>query len=383
MKQSRVVATLMFMLIGVGIASCGSPPSPTATGTPTPVPATGTPVVTPIAMQTPTWTPIPGSANSLRAAAEKRGLHIGAAINSSHLFSEQEYMDTLGREFNMFTPETEMKFDQISPERGKYNFETADRIVAFAEANRMAIRGHALVWHLAIPAWVANGKFSRDETINILHEYISTMVGHYKGRIYQWDVVNEGVYDDGRFRRSLWLDEIGPEYIEMAFRWAHEADPAALLFYNDYSLDDLNTKSNAVYRLAKDLRAKGVPWDGIGFQMHIRADAYPRPGSVKANMERFAALGMVVQITELDVSTHYVFGAPEARLKKQAQTYHDMAATCLSVNACLGVVTWGITDKYTWLHDFYGPDDRPLLFDESYKPKPAYDALLAVLNNGS
>jgi endo-1,4-beta-xylanase len=288
-------------------------------------------------------------------------------------------MNIVGREFNLLTPETEMKFDLIEAQRGQLNFVPADQIMTFAAANAMAVRGHTLVWHKSLPDWLAQGKFSRDEMITILHDYITSVVGHFKGKIAAWDVVNEAVYDDGRLRKGVWLDRIGPDYAEMAFRWAHEADPGALLFYNDYGMEELNTKSNAVYKLVKGWRAKGVPIDGVGLQMHIRADAAPRPGSMQANMERFGALGLAVQITEMDVSTSYLRGTPESRLQKQAQTVQTIANTCLSVKPCSALVVWGVTDKYTWLHSFLGPGDKPLLFDDTYQPKPAYDALLAAL----
>ena len=179
--------------------------------------------------------PSPTPTPSLRSLAQARGIAIGAAVGPQYLRDEPAYAETLGREFSMLTPENAMKFGLVHPDRDRYDFTDADYIVDFAEAHGMQVRGHNLVWHFQLPTWLTEGTWTRDELIAILHEHITTVVGHYRGRVAAWDVVNEAVGDDGSLRDTIWLRGIGPEYVDMAFRWAHEADPDALLFYNDYA----------------------------------------------------------------------------------------------------------------------------------------------------
>ena len=167
---------------------------------------------------------------SLRALAQARGLSIGTTVNADALQDEGQYRDILAREFNMLTPEVSMKFDVTEPGRNLYSFEKADTLVAFAEAHDMLVRGHNLVWYMALPPWLATGTYSRDELMGILHEHILTEVSHYRGQVNIWDVVNEAINNDGTLRDSIWSRGIGPDYLDLAFRWAHEANPEAQLF---------------------------------------------------------------------------------------------------------------------------------------------------------
>ena len=192
----------------------------------------------------------------------------------------------------MLTPENAMKFGLVHPEPDRYDFADADYIVGFAEAHGMQVRGHNLVWHFQLPTWLTEGTWTRDELIDILHQHITTVVGHYRGRVAAWDVVNEAIADDGSLRDTIWLRGIGPEYIDMAFRWAHEADPDALLFYNDYAGEGLGAKSDAIYALVQGLLERGVPINGVGLQMHVSLRWSPQPQDVAANMERLGALGL-------------------------------------------------------------------------------------------
>lgn len=383
--EGRREGRLAFLILLIFLLTACADPTAAPTSTPTPRPAHPAATSTPVAAEptpalTPTWTPVPVEPDSLRQAAGQRGIYIGAAVDTAYMFAEPRYAAVLGGQFSMLTPETEMKFNAIEPRQGRFDFSAGDKLLEFARANHMVVRGHVLAWHQAIPAWFAEGDFSRDESIAILHDFITATVSHYRGQVVSWDVVNEAIYDDGSYRKSLWYQRIGPEYVELAFQWAHEADPDAVLFYNDYGIDDLNPKSNAVYALLEELKAKGIPVGGVGLQMHLRADFPPRPGSVKANMERFADLGLAVHITEMDVSTFFVHINPETRLKEQANVYSQIAGVCLEVHACGALVLWGVADKHTWLRDFFGPDDAPLLYDDYYRPKPAYDALRAALD---
>lgn len=319
---------------------------------------------------------------TLRALAQARGIAIGAAVDAEALQSDSQYRDILGQQFNILTPENAMKIVTIQPERNVYNFKDADAVVAFAMAHNMQVRGHVLVWGLnyVLPSWLTGGNFSRNTLIAILRDYIYTVVSRYRGRVSIWDVVNEAVDPNGSLGSSFWLQKIGPDYIDMAFRWAHEADPQALLFYNDYG-EGLSRKSDAIYALVKGLLHRGVPLNGVGLQMHVSVGASPMPQDVLANMQRLAALGLQVQITEMDVQIQRAGGTLPEKLAEQANIYRDMLAVCLEVTKCTAFEMWGFTDRYSWIYASTGHADAPLIFDSLYHPKPAYFALLAELAN--
>jgi endo-1,4-beta-xylanase len=338
---------------------------------------TQTPTVTSKATPTAALTQTPTSTLSLRHFAQVRGIQIGAAVAAEPLRDEALYAETLAREFNMLTPENVMKFGPLRPSRDRYDFDKADAIVDFAEAHAMQVRGHVLVWHQQLPSWLTEGNWARDELIEILHEHIATVVGRYRGRIMAWDVVNEAVAGNGSLADTIWLRGIGPDYIDMAFHWAHEADPDARLFYNDYGGEGLGDKSEAIYALVHDLLQRGVPIHGVGLQMHVSVDQPRDPQDVTANMNRLSALGLEVHITEMDVMIKDP--ATENDLAKQARIYRDMLRVCLSAQNCKAFVLWGFTDHYSWIPGFNRGWDAALIFDKSYRPKPAYYALLDEL----
>jgi endo-1,4-beta-xylanase len=318
---------------------------------------------------------------TLRSLAQLRHLYIGTTVDVKALRDEAAYSATLAREFDMVTPEVSMKFSETEPQRDVYTFAKADYIVAFAQAHQMQVRGHNLVWHTDLPAWLTDGNFTRAELITILRDHILTEVTRYREQVNIWDVVNEAVGDDGALRDSIWLRGIGPEYIDMAFQWAHEANPQARLFYNDYGGEGLGRKSDAIYTLVKGMLQRGVPLDGVGLQMHISLDSYPNARDVLANMRRLAALGLEVQITEMDVKTQDDARPMQAKLAAEAQLYGEMLHTCLSVTVCTAFVMWGFTDAHSWIPVFTGHPDYPLIFDAGYRPKPAYFALVNVLSS--
>lgn len=321
----------------------------------------------------------PAAAPPLRALAGEHGLYIGTAVQSGPLESDPRYAGLVAAEFNMITPSWEMKFEPLVPRQGSYYFAAVDAIVAYAEQHDLAVRGHTLVWHQQMPEWFAEGDFTREESIAVLRDYITTVVGRYRGRVFAWDVVNEALEDDGSLRETIWLERIGPEYIELAFRFAHEADPGALLFYNDFSAEGLNPKSNAVYELVRGLQAKGVPIHGVGLQMHIGLTNSPAPYEVEANMARLGELGLQVHITEMDVHLTEAAGSLDRRLERQAEMYRQMLSICLESDACTAFGMWGFTDAESWLQEQISPDEQPLIFDRDYQPKPAYDALSETL----
>ncbi len=321
------------------------------------------------------------SGTSLRSLAQKRGIGIGTSVDLSPFRSDRNYRDVLAREFDILVPENAWKFENVHPERDRYDFSQVDELIEFAKAHHMQVRGHPLVWHYSLPKWVDKGNFSRDELIEILRDHIQTVVGHYRGQIPAWDVVNEAINRDGSLRDTIWLRNIGPEYIEMAYRWAHEADPQAKLFYGDYSTEEIAHKSDGVYTLVSNLLQRGVPIHGVGFQSHLGLSYLPKLDSLAKNFERFNKLGLEVQFTELDMKIQDGKGSKEKRLADQAKAYRDLLQVCVSAPKCTALITWGFTDRYTWIANVTGEVEAPLIFDESYNPKPAYEAIQEVLSS--
>jgi endo-1,4-beta-xylanase len=308
-----------------------------------------------------------------------------------------DYSRLLTREFNLVTPENAMKWEIIHPEQERYDFEQADFIVDFARRNGLKVRGHTLVWTLQLPDWVEQGSFTRQEWIDLLRDHIHTVVGRYRGNpgdrtVIAWDVVNEAIQPDGSYLENLWYSTIGPEYIPLAFQFAHEADPQALLFYNDFDAEGMNRKSQAVYDLVKGLKEAGVPIHGVGMEMHITLDGQPTADDLAANLRRLGDLGLIVHITEMDVRTQEATDVlnrseqslPDKReyssaLLAQAEVYRRVFTACLQAPNCQAFVTWGLTDRQSWIPGWTGRPDAPLLFDEAGRPKPAYDALIEAL----
>jgi len=321
----------------------------------------------------------------LRELAADR-LRIGAAVEPAHL-EEPEYAATLAREFNQVEPENAMKFVRVHPGPVTYNFGPADSLVAFAQSHRMAVRGHTLVWHQQLPSWLTGGRYSFVELSSILADHIYTVVKHFAGQVYAWDVVNEAFNDDGSLRSTLWSDApgIGREgagYIEQALRWAHAADPNALLFYNDFGAEPVNAKSDAIYRMARDFLSRGVPLDGIGLQMHLRGEPLPLD-KIDENLTRLEGLGLQVQITELDVGLPVDAAGKAAPpdIARQAEIYADVVALCLKHPRCTAIQTWGFTDKYSWIPSWFPGNGSALEFDAQYQPKRAYEAMEKALRS--
>lgn len=246
----------------------------------------------------------PKPAASLRDLADRRHVLIGTAVDTTALAEDGAYRAATAREFSSVTAENVMKWEVVEPERGRYDWSAADELVRFARAHGQQVRGHTLLWHNQLPAWltegVADGSIDAKELRKILREHITAEVKHFKGKIYQWDVVNEVFEEDGSLRDSIWLQQLGPSYIADAFRWAHRADPGAKLFMNDYNVEGVNAKSTAYYELAKKLRAQGVPVQGMGVQAHLDIQ-YGFPTDLAANLARFDRLGLRTAITEADV----------------------------------------------------------------------------------
>ncbi|CAL9574187.1 Endo-1,4-beta-xylanase A [Streptomyces sp. enrichment culture] len=308
----------------------------------------------------------------LRQLAADDRLRVGTAVDTTALAQDAPYRALAGSEFSSVTPENVMKWEVIEPRRGEYDYAAADRLVRFAERHGQKVRGHTLVWHSQLPAWLTSGDFTPDELRAILRRHITDTVRHFKGRIWHWDVVNEAFNDDGTLRDSIWLRELGPGYIADAFRWAHAADPRAKLFYNDYNIEWAGPKSDAVLDLVRTLRAEGVPVHGVGFQGHLGIQ-YGLPDGVADNFRRFDALGVQTAVTEADV--RMVVPADEEKLRAQAEGYRLLLDACLRARHCVSFTVWGFTDKYSWVPDTFEGEGAANVLDEEYRPKPAYRAL--------
>lgn len=317
----------------------------------------------------------------LRVLAEQQGLRIGTVGDRGFRLTGEagsRFRALASREFNMLTPENDMKFSRLRPAPDVYDFDWADSLVAFAEANAMQVRGHTLAWHNQLASWLTAGTWTEQQAEALLDEHVTTVVAHYRGRLVAWDVVNEAVDDDGRLRSSFWSDHIGPVYIERAFRAAHAADPDVALFYNDYDIEGLSPKSDSVYALLSELLARGVPVHGIGFQAHFQLGRLPATEEIAQNFERFAALGLRIHVTELDVRVPIPASAEELTL--QAEHYRAIVAACLASEACDTVVTWGLTDRESWIPAAFPGWGDALLFDAEYRRKPAYWAVHELLS---
>ena len=324
---------------------------------------------------------------SLRDAADSSGILVGAAVRP-YLFSEAAYTATLAHEYNLVQPENSMKWPDLRPNANDFDFRDADAVVRFAQAHGMKVRGHCLVWDHYNPDWLTNGHFTSDQLSHLLQQHIATVMKHYSGQVFAWDVVNEAMDENGRFKDSPWYNRPGiglagkdSAYVEQAFRWAHEADPRALLFYNEAEGEGLNRKSDAVYAMVKDFKRSGVPIDGVGLQLHI-SHLDTDTAAIASNIARLTALGVQVHITELDVSLPVDSSgvASSEDLRRQAEVYRGVVRACRQSRGCTAIQTWGFTDKYSWIGSHsHGTRGAALPFDRAYRPKPAYNAMIEEL----
>ena len=301
-------------LLVLGLAACGGSDSPTATPTPYAPPG-------------PAW----NEAAPLRSAAASSRKRVGTAVFSSGIASDPVYAGAAARHFDDLTAEWEMKWDPIEKTRGALEFAGGDAIVRFAEANAMSVKGHALVRHEALPAWV--GVLAAPELRTVFEDHIRDVAGHFRGRVRAWDVVNEAI-DDSSYglRDTVFLRGLGADYVAEAFRLAREADPQAELIYNDYNAEGMGGKSDAVYALVKGLKQRGVPIGGVGLQMHISAAGFPPVAEIAANLRRLGALGLKVNISEMDVRISALPGDLAAREQRQREVYHDVVAVFCGVD---------------------------------------------------
>ncbi|GGZ46050.1 MULTISPECIES: endo-1,4-beta-xylanase [Streptomyces rochei group] len=301
--------------------------------------------------------------STLGAAAAQSGRYFGVAIASGKL-GDSAYTSIANREFNSVTAENEMKIDATEPQRGRFDFSAADRVYNWAVQNGKEVRGHTLAWHSQQPGWMQS--LSGSALRQAMIDHINGVMAHYKGKIAQWDVVNEAFADGSSgARRDSNLQRTGNDWIEVAFRTARAADPSAKLCYNDYNVENWTwAKTQAMYNMVRDFKQRGVPIDCVGFQAHFNSGS-PYNSNFRTTLQNFAALGVDVAVTELDIQ-----GASPT-------TYANVVNDCLAVSRCLGVTVWGVRDMDSWRSG-----DTPLLFNNDGSKKPAYTSVLNALNGG-
>jgi endo-1,4-beta-xylanase len=337
---------------------------------------------------------------------------IGAAVNNAQ-FNEQDTrgVPIITSQFNTISPENALKWEQVHPKDDGFAFDAADKYVAFGEKHHMAIIGHTLIWHSQTPRWVfedgKGGPATRDMLLKRMQEHIQTVVGRYKGRIKGWDVVNEALNEDGTLRQSSWLKIIGDDFLLKAFQFAHEADPKAELYYNDYNLEN-EPKRNGAVELIRKLKSQGAIVTAVGLQGHDKMD-WPTVEQQAATIEAFAKLGVKVNVTELDVDVlpratrqntadvgaraqmqagmnPYTEGLPDDVQKALAKRYADLFGVFVKYHNSISRITfWGVTDGDSWLNGFpvRGRTNYPLLFDRKGQPKPAFDAVIQAARQAS
>jgi endo-1,4-beta-xylanase len=337
----------------------------------------------------------------------KNDFLIGAALNQNQFTErDQRGLPIILDHFNSITPENVLKWESVHPSLNSYSFEAPDAYVSFGEKHHMFIIGHTLVWHNQTPRWVFQDEqgnpVNRETLLNRMRDHIHTVVGRYKGRIKGWDVVNEALNEDGTLRQTPWLKIIGEDYLLKAFQFAHEADPAAQLYYNDFSLEN-EPKRNGAVRLIQKLKAEGVPIYAVGLQGHDKLD-WPTDEQQDATIAAFAKLGIKVNITELDIDVlpravrsqgaeitltadnnnnlnPYAQGLPDSIQKNLTARYASLFRIFVKYRDVIDRVTfWGVTDGDSWLNNWpvRGRTSYPLLFDRAGQPKPAFDAVTKV-----
>jgi endo-1,4-beta-xylanase len=369
--------TLLALTV-LAAAACGG----SDTTAPVVTPAEKTCAQDPSQAKCPTTTPV---TTTLKQLATAKGRSVGTALDATFFGANAAAYDTLvAREFNMIVAGNVMKWEPLQRNgRFTYRWTNPDLLVAFGQANGMKIRGHTLAWYQQNPTWLTSTTYSADTLKAILKEHVDSVVGHYKGKIYAWDVVNEALSDgSGALRTAAPWGPVGRDYIDLAFTEARKIDPATLLFYNDYNLETPGAKQDSAFALVSGMKARGVPIDGIGFQAHLLVNANgggaPTQAQLVSTFQRFAALGLKIHITELDVRIQ-VPNPTAAALAGQQQAYTDVVAACLAVSACEAIVVWGVNDGESWIPGTFPGWGQALLFDDTLGRKATYTAVRTAL----
>ena len=301
---------------------------------------------------------------------------VGVAINVGELRPGSEYQRVATQHFNSVTPENSFKPSYLHPAPGRYEWEEADTLAAYCRAHHQRLHGHTLIWHQQLPRWMQEFAGSPAEWEQLFRDHIHTIARHFRGQVSSWDVVNEAFEADGTLRRTIWQEHLGSSYLEKAFRYAHEADPDALLFYNDYDLESNPLKRRAVLAWLQTMRQRGVPVHGLGLQLHISI-AHPENSQIAEALRDVQRSGLRLHLSEIDVAVNPLGQAialtPEL-LQRQADKLAFLVRTYqeLPRGQQYGITFWGVSDRNTWIRSYFHRDDYPLLFDDNYQPKPAF-----------
>ncbi|KAK4148302.1 glycoside hydrolase superfamily [Dichotomopilus funicola] len=320
--------------------------------------------------------------HSLMVATGK--VYFGTATDTNN-FDDEAYQTiaTNRKEFGMFTPENSQKWMSTEPFQGNFSFAQADRVAQRARSNRQLLRCHTLTWHSQLPPFVQNTTWNPAALTALLTAHLTTVMRHYAGRCYAWDVVNEALAENGTMRSdppSVFLSILGPSYIPLSFTIAAAADPSAKLYYNDFNLETIPAKADGAVGIVKQIRAAGARIDGVGFQAHMNVGQTPKREELAGTLRRFAALGVDVAITELDIAHGKVPVAPGGVEEvQQARDYAAVVGACLDVEACVGITVWQFTDRYSWVPSTFPGKGQACMFAEDYRPKLAYDAVVGLL----
>ncbi|KIJ51510.1 glycoside hydrolase family 10 protein [Sphaerobolus stellatus SS14] len=350
--------------------SSSPPPTTTVSQQPTSAPTGGG------GGGSPTGTAVIGAATGpgLNKVTKASGLlYFGSATDNSEL-SDQPYIAILKNtnEFGQITPANSMKWDATEPSQNSFSFSGGDQILNFAKGNGQIVRGHNLGDQL--PSWVTNGQWSNATLTAAMENHINNVAGHYKGEVYCWDAVNEPFNDDGTLRTDVFYNTIGQSYIATALKTARAADPNAKLYINDYNIEGPGAKATAMVNLVKSLQAQGVPIDGVGVQGHLIVGEVP---AIQQSLEAFAALGVEIAITELDI--RMTLPSTPALLAQQQKDYQTVVAACKAVSKCIGITIWDYTDKYSWVPQTFSGQGDACPWDANLGIKPAYNGILAGL----
>jgi len=324
-----------------------------------------------------------GECSNIESLFQVAKFPIGTALNYDAFLSDVAYRNLVETHYNSITPENVMKPSNIHPLESEFNWGASDSIIQFCSKHAKHVHGHTLVWHNQLPDWILNYKGTKKDWEDVLKNHIQTIVLRYKGKIRGWDVVNEAFEEDGSLRNTIWLENIGESYIEKAFMYAHNADPSALLFYNDFNLESNATKREKVIQFLNTAKNRGATIHGIGLQMHIY-HLYPSELMLKETFEEVVSNNYKVHISEMDVSVNpmSVDIVPDSTLlAQQAKQYETVIRlySQLSADKKYGCTLWGVTDKYSWIRSFFYREDYPLLFDDNYKQKPAFFSMKKAL----
>lgn len=317
---------------------------------------------------------------SLKQLASEKNVALGNFAILNHIY-EKPYANILTTQFDFVladnTPNWYFTDGGLRPSRTTYNFKQMDEVMRFAKENNMPVQAHHYVWgeQKWLPVWLTKEKYSKQELLDILHDHITTVGNHYKGQVKEWTVVNEAFTRQQHLfdLHDWWADNIGDQsYIDQSFIWARQADPQSKLILNDFNNESINDTSNIMYDYVKGAINRGVPIDGIGMQMHLDGGHPPTKDEVISNMKRFAALGLNIYVTEFDVNMNDVKANASDKNEIEGNIYYEMMRACIESKVCHSFAYLGITDKETWYKHIGLKDSRPLMFDQNYRPKPAF-----------